>query len=67
MKEENPSWVMGFQLIDNQAQRTISINHQQYIDAILHCFDMHECEPIDTPLDHAIVLLGKDCPATNEE
>jgi hypothetical protein len=27
MKEEDPSLVMGFQLIDNQVQRTISINH----------------------------------------
>jgi hypothetical protein len=67
MKEEDPSWVMGFQLIDNRAQRTISINHRQYIDAILRRFNMHECEPIDTPLDHAIVLSEKDCPATDEE
>ena len=67
MKEEDPSWVMGFQLIDNQTQRTISINHRQYIDAILRCFNMHECEPIDTPLDHAIVLSEKDCPATDKE
>ena len=67
MKKEDPTWVMGFQLIDNRAQRTISINHCQYIDAILRRFNMHECEPIDTPLDHAIVLSDKDCPGTDEE
>jgi hypothetical protein len=67
MKEKDPNWVMGFQLIDNRAQRTISINHRQYIDAILCCFNMHECEPIDTPLDHVIVLSDKDCPGTDEE
>jgi len=28
---------------------------------------MHECEPIDTPLDHAVVLLERDCPTTDDE
>jgi hypothetical protein len=28
---------------------------------------MDECEPIDTPLDHAVVLSEKDCPTTDEE
>ena len=57
MKEEDPNWVMGFQLIENRAQRTIAMNHRQYIDTILRRFNMHECEPIDTPLDHTTVLL----------
>ena len=57
MKEEDCDWVMGFQLVENQTQHTIAINHRQYINTILHHFNMHEWEPIDTPLDHAIVLL----------
>ena len=56
-KEEDLGWVMGFQLIENRVQCTIAMNHGQYIDMILRRFNMHECEPIDTPLDHAVVLL----------
>ena len=67
MKEENPNWSMGFQLIENRAQRTISINHKQYIDSVLRRLNMHECDPIDTPLDHAIVLSERDCPITDDE
>jgi hypothetical protein len=67
MKEEDPDWVMGFQLVKNQAQRTIAINHGQFIDMILHRFNMHKGEPIDMPLDHAIVISKLDCPTTDNE
>jgi hypothetical protein len=67
IKEEDHNWVMGFQLVDNQAQYTIAINHKQYIDTILCHFNMHKCEPIDTPLDHAIVLSEQDCPTTDNK
>jgi len=43
------------------------MNHGQYIDTILRRFNMHECEPIDTPLDHAVVLSERDCPTTDDE
>ena len=67
MKEEDCDWVMGFQLVENQAQCTIAINHRQYIDTLLCHFNMHECKPIDMPLDHAIVLLEWDCPTMDNE
>ena len=35
MKEEDPDWVMGFKLVKNQEEATISINHSQYISAVL--------------------------------
>jgi len=39
MEEEDPDWVMGFQLVENRKQGTLSIYHGQYINAILHCFN----------------------------
>ena len=56
MKKEDRDWVMGVQLVENQAQCTLAINHRQYINMILCRFNMHECKPIDMPLDHTIVL-----------
>ena len=67
MKEEDPDWVMGFQLVENRKRGTLSIYHGQYINAILCCFNMHECDTIDTPLDHGTVLSNADCPNSDEE
>ena len=33
MKEEHPDWVMGFKLVENREEATISIDHSQYISA----------------------------------
>ena len=35
MKEEDPNWVMGFKLIENCKEATISIDHSLYINAVL--------------------------------
>ena len=67
MKEEDPNWVMGFKLIEDRGERTISINHSLYIEAILHRFGMEECNPACTPLDPGTLLSADDCPATEDE
>ena len=45
MKEEDPDWVMGFKLVENQEEATISIDHSQYISAVLRWFRMEDCNP----------------------
>ena len=35
MKEEDPNWVMGFKLIENRKEATISIDHSLYINTVL--------------------------------
>ena len=35
MKEEDPNWVMGFKLIENCKEATISIDHSLYVNAVL--------------------------------
>ena len=67
MKEENPDWVMGFKLVKNQEEATISINHSQYIGAILRWFGMEDCNPAQTPLDSNVILSVYDCPQTDDE
>lgn len=67
MKAEDPDWVMGFQLMEDREKHTISINHGQYIDAVLRQFNMHQCDPIDTPLDHGVVLSSDDGPSADED
>ena len=45
MKEEDPDLVMGFKLVENREEATISIDHSQYISAVLRRFGMEDCNP----------------------
>ena len=58
---------MGFELVKDHIQKTISINHSQYIDAVLRQFNMHECNSINMPMDHSIVLSKDNGPQTKDE
>ena len=67
MKEEDPNWVMGFKLIEDHGEETISIDHSLYIEAVLRRFRMEECNPAHTPLDLGTLLSADDCPTTKDE
>jgi hypothetical protein len=67
MKEEDPNWVMGFQLVDNRINKTISLSHSQYIDTLLKRFQHEDCIPISTPMEPGLHLTKNDCPQTPEE
>ena len=67
MKEEDPDWLMGFKLIDNQKWHTVSISQAQYIDTILRRFGMDKCNPVSTPMDAGLILSKLDCPQTEAE
>ena len=67
MKEEDPNWVMGFKLIKNHKEATISIDHSLYINAVLRRFGMDDCNTTRTPLNSGNILSVHDCPQTDEE
>ena len=67
MKEEDLNWVMGFKLIEDCGEGTISIDHSLYIEAVLRRFGMEECNPACTPLDLGTLLSADNCPATEDE
>ncbi|GBE87258.1 Retrovirus-related Pol polyprotein from transposon TNT 1-94 [Sparassis crispa] len=67
MKEEDPNWLMGFELIDNPQERTVSISHRQYISTILRRFKMENCIPVPTPMESSLHLSVHDAPSTPEE
>lgn len=67
MMEEDPNWVMGFQLIENRHERTIAIDHSQYIEALLRRFNMEQCNPSDIPLNPGKVLSNVDSPTSDKE
>ena len=69
MKEEDPNWVMGFKLIENRKEATISIDHSLYVNTVrvLRRFGMDNCNTTRTPLDSGNILSVHDCPQTDEE
>ena len=67
MKEEDPNWMMGFQLIEDEKEQTISISHEQYIETVLNWFNMSEAKPDPLPMDPGCVLSKKDGPQTEAE
>ena len=67
MTEENPDWVMGFKLIEDQEWHTITIDHSPYINTILHQFNMAEWIPVDTPMVPNKTLSKFDCPINDDD
>ena len=67
MKEEDLNWLMGFKLIENHNEGTITIDHSLYIDMILQRFSMENCNLMCTPLDLGTLLSTDDCPTTEDE
>jgi hypothetical protein len=60
MKEENPNWFMGYQLIPNVEKGTISISQHHYINSLLDSrFNMKESNPCSLPVAPS-VNLSKD-------
>ena len=67
MKEEDPNWVMGFKLIKNCKEATVSIDHSLHVNTVLCQFGMDDCNTTHTPLDSGNILSVHDCPQTYEE
>jgi len=67
MKEEDPNWLMGFQLIDDPVNHTVSISHRQYVETILKRFHMDGCNTHHTPMENGLILSKADGPADADE
>jgi len=67
MKEEDPDWLMGFKLIDDHKNHTVTISQAQYTGTLLKRLGMADCNPVSTPLDPGLVLSKADCPQTEDE
>ena len=51
---------MGFELIDNLPNCTVSISYTQYIDTILNCFWMNDATSHSVPIEGNVILLKHD-------
>jgi hypothetical protein len=67
MKEEDPSWMMGFHLIDDRENGKIKISHSQYISTILRRFKLSDCNAVTTPMESGLQLSKTGSPSDPDE
>jgi hypothetical protein len=67
IKEKDPNWMMGFELIENEENRSILISYQQYFETVLDHFNMFEVKSYLLPMDPRCVLSRNNGPETKEE
>lgn len=63
----DPNYFVGFEIHRNERSEGIFINQYNYINRILHKFNMKECKPVDTPALPGTALSVKDCPQSDQE
>lgn len=60
-------FVLGIQIRRDREKGSISIDQEQYIREILARFEMSDCNPVSTPMDHNQKLTKLMCPQSDDE
>jgi hypothetical protein len=58
-------WLLGVEIARDG--NTITLSQRRYISDMLERFEMADCKPVATPLDHNVQLTVEMCPATEDE
>jgi hypothetical protein len=61
------SYLLGWSIIRNRAERTIFIHQEAYAIKVLERFNHSECHPVSTPLDASSRLTKDMCASTPDE
>ena len=57
-------WFLGFEIRRNQEARTLSINQQAYIEAMVNKFGLTNMKRVSIPLDPHVQYSVKQCPSS---
>jgi hypothetical protein len=67
MTDEDPSWVLGLELIRDREAGTIALSQRQYIETLLGRFDMLEFKPAELPMTGGTYHSRAECPQTKQD
>jgi len=59
--------ILGIRIERDRAARSISLSQPGYIQSILDDFNMHDCNPVSTPMEENIKLSVRMCPVDAEK
>jgi hypothetical protein len=60
--KEELNWFLGFEVHQNCAKRTIAINQQLYIEAMVEKFGLSDAKPVYTSMEVGAQYSKKQCP-----
>jgi hypothetical protein len=60
-------WILGMQVIQDEAAGTLEIVQTAYIDQLLERYGMANCSPVSTPMEGQLKRLERDDPAVLPE
>ena len=61
------NYVLGVKILRDRSKRLLGTSQETYIKKMLKRFHMHDCKPMDTPVERNLILSLDMCPKTSEE
>ena len=61
------SYVLGVKILRDRSKRLLGLSQETYIKKMLQCYHMHDCKPMDTPIEINLSLSLDICPKSPEE
>ena len=61
------SYVLGVKILRDRSKRLLGLSQETYIKKMLQRYHMHDCKPMDTPIERNLSLSLDMCPKSPEE
>ena len=61
------SYILGVKILRDRSKRLLSLSQETYIKKILQRYHMHDCNPMDTPVERNLSLSLDMCPKSPKE
>ena len=61
------NYVLGIKILRDHSKRLLCLSQETYIKKMLKCYHMHDCKPMDTPVERNLSLSLDMCPKSPEE
>ena len=61
------SYVLGVKILRDRSKRLLGLSQEMYIKKMLKRYHMHDCKPMDTPIERNLNLSLDICPKLPEE
>ena len=61
------SYVLGVKILRDRSKHLLGLSQEMYIKKMLQHYHMHDCKPMDTPIERNLSLSLDMCPKSPEE
>ena len=61
------NYVLGVKILRDRSKQLLGLSQEMYIKKMLKRYHIHDCKPMDTPVERNLSLNLDMCPKTPEE